>query len=60
MFLFCCYFTLKYRMVTISFFTLSFLFLSDDRFSRICKLESDGKPTCSACQTGYTGRNCER
>ncbi|XP_074625452.1 basement membrane-specific heparan sulfate proteoglycan core protein-like isoform X6 [Acropora palmata] len=36
------------------------LTISTNQFSRICKLESDGKPTCTACQTGYTGRNCER
>ncbi|XP_068699347.1 basement membrane-specific heparan sulfate proteoglycan core protein-like isoform X3 [Montipora foliosa] len=33
---------------------------SSNQFSRICKLDSDDKPTCTACQTGYTGRNCER
>ncbi|CAH3183182.1 unnamed protein product [Porites lobata] len=28
-------------------------------FSRICKLDTDGRPTCTSCQPGYTGRNCE-
>ncbi|XP_073252081.1 basement membrane-specific heparan sulfate proteoglycan core protein-like [Porites lutea] len=31
-----------------------------NQFSRICKLDTDGRPTCTSCQPGYTGRNCER
>ncbi|XP_034337833.2 basement membrane-specific heparan sulfate proteoglycan core protein isoform X5 [Magallana gigas] len=29
-------------------------------FSDTCKLDVDGRPTCTACRAGYTGRNCER
>lgn len=33
--------------------------LFDFRFSESCYLDTDGKSTCSSCQEGYTGRNCE-
>nr|XP_022341960.1 basement membrane-specific heparan sulfate proteoglycan core protein-like isoform X4 [Crassostrea virginica] len=29
-------------------------------FSDTCVLSADGRPTCTACRPGYTGRNCER
>ncbi|XP_077998598.1 basement membrane-specific heparan sulfate proteoglycan core protein-like isoform X2 [Glandiceps talaboti] len=31
-----------------------------NQFSPTCFLDTDGLPTCNACPTGYTGRNCER
>ncbi|XP_061163155.1 basement membrane-specific heparan sulfate proteoglycan core protein-like [Saccostrea echinata] len=31
-----------------------------NQFSETCVLSSDGRPTCTACKPGYTGRNCER
>jgi hypothetical protein len=34
--------------------------LTSNGFTPTCFRESDGKPTCSSCPTGYTGRNCER
>lgn len=35
-------------------------FLACYSFSDTCKLDVDGRPTCTACRAGYTGRNCER
>ncbi|XP_072887750.1 basement membrane-specific heparan sulfate proteoglycan core protein isoform X3 [Hemitrygon akajei] len=32
---------------------------SNSRFSDSCFLDTDGRPTCDACQAGYTGRRCE-
>ncbi|XP_056009495.1 basement membrane-specific heparan sulfate proteoglycan core protein-like isoform X3 [Ostrea edulis] len=31
-----------------------------NQFSETCVLNSDGRPTCTACKPGYIGRNCER
>uniref|UniRef100_UPI00358F08DF basement membrane-specific heparan sulfate proteoglycan core protein isoform X2 n=1 Tax=Myxine glutinosa TaxID=7769 RepID=UPI00358F08DF len=31
-----------------------------NQFSDTCHLDTDGRPTCDACQLGYEGRRCER
>ena len=36
------------------------LTIASNNFSPTCRLDSDGQPTCNACLTGYTGRNCEQ
>ncbi|PFX26969.1 basement membrane-specific heparan sulfate proteoglycan core protein-like isoform X2 [Stylophora pistillata] len=36
------------------------LTVASNQFSLTCKIESDGLPTCTGCQTGYTGRTCNR
>ncbi|XP_072101165.1 basement membrane-specific heparan sulfate proteoglycan core protein isoform X3 [Mobula birostris] len=33
---------------------------TSDQFSSTCFLDSDGKPTCNNCPSGFGGRNCER
>ena len=34
--------------------------LVDRSFSSSCFLDNDSLPTCTACEEGYTGRNCEQ
>ncbi|XP_059170575.1 basement membrane-specific heparan sulfate proteoglycan core protein-like [Physella acuta] len=36
------------------------LTISTNQFSRTCRLDRDRQITCTACQPGYTGRQCER
>ncbi|CAG2167829.1 unnamed protein product, partial [Oppiella nova] len=36
------------------------LITPSNSFSPSCRLDSDGQPTCNACATGYSGRNCEQ
>ncbi|CAM1304488.1 HSPG2 (predicted) [Pycnogonum litorale] len=33
--------------------------IPSNKFSPTCFVDSDGRPTCNACLTGYKGRNCE-
>eukprot|EP00062_Callorhinchus_milii_P012745 gi/632960275/ref/XP_007896099.1/ PREDICTED: basement membrane-specific heparan sulfate proteoglycan core protein [Callorhinchus milii] len=33
---------------------------ASNQFSPTCFLDSDGRPTCDNCHSGYGGRNCER
>lgn len=49
---------LKRLVPVICFFHSWFALLN--RFSKTCKIESDGLPACTGCQTGYTGRTCNR
>ncbi|CAB4004005.1 basement membrane-specific heparan sulfate proteoglycan core -like, partial [Paramuricea clavata] len=35
------------------------LTVETNSFSEFCYLDTDGKSTCSRCQEGYAGRNCE-
>lgn len=30
-----------------------------NQFANKCTLDTDLKPTCVGCETGYSGRNCE-